>query len=394
MLAHKSGSGPLPRSGPDDSREEAALLARVAAGEAEAFRGLVDRHLPSVLAVARRMLRDDAEAEDVAQDTLLRLWRNAGGLELGPGGVRPWLRRVVSNLCIDRVRARRNTTVVEAVPEDSEPPTQFRQLAERELGARVDAALKALPERQRLALTLFHYEGMSQIEVGEAMGISDEAVELLLARARRTLKVSLKENGGGSCPRTRYEGEKKTGAEMTNTSNTMTIAELERLLDVYGSDRTRWPVEARASAGHLAARDRAARRLLAEAEALDRALERAPLPTLAQEAAMAERIVAAARRTPRIVAGAGVEAGRPPITAGDNVVQLPALRGPRQWLSAKTAFGGVASALAASLALGVFLGLSSLSQGVLPAVEQMTGIPLGSNGPVVAQIDLLDEDLL
>ena len=200
MLAHKSGSGPLPRSGPDDSREEAALLARVAAGEAEAFRGLVDRHLPSVLAVARRMLRDDAEAEDVAQDTLLRLWRNAGGLELGPGGVRPWLRRVVSNLCIDRVRARRNTTVVEAVPEDSEPPTQFRQLAERELGARVDAALKALPERQRLALTLFHYEGMSQIEVGEAMGISDEAVESLLARARRTLKVSLKEEWRGLMP--------------------------------------------------------------------------------------------------------------------------------------------------------------------------------------------------
>jgi RNA polymerase sigma-70 factor (ECF subfamily) len=176
------------------------LLARVAAGEAEAFRGLVDRHLPSVLAVARRMLRDDAEAEDVAQDTLLRLWRNAGGLQLGPGGVRPWLRRVVSNLCIDRVRARRNTTVVEAVPEDSEPPTQFRQLAERELGARVDAALTALPERQRLALTLFHYEGMSQIEVGEAMGISDEAVESLLARARRTLKVSLKEEWRGLMP--------------------------------------------------------------------------------------------------------------------------------------------------------------------------------------------------
>ena len=68
---------------------------------------------------------------------------------------------------------------------------------------------------------------------------------------------------------------------MSNTSNTMTIAEFERLLDIYGSDRTRWPVEARASAGHLVARDRAARRLLAEAEALDRALERAPLPTLA-----------------------------------------------------------------------------------------------------------------
>src|SRR4029450_9788668 len=88
VLAHKSGSGPLPRSGPDDSAEEAGLLARGAAGEAEAFRGLVDRHLPTVLAVARRMLRDDAEAEDVAQEALLRLWRNAAALELGPRGAR------------------------------------------------------------------------------------------------------------------------------------------------------------------------------------------------------------------------------------------------------------------------------------------------------------------
>ncbi len=193
MLAYKSGSGPVPRSESDDNGEETSLLARVAAGESEAFRGLVDRHLPTVLAIARRMLRDDAEAEDVAQETMLRLWRNAAGLELGPNGVRPWLRRVASNLCIDRVRARRNTTVVEEVPEESAPPSQLRHLAERELGARVDAALQALPERQRLALTLFHYEGMSQIEVGQVLGISDEAVESLLARARRALKVTLKE---------------------------------------------------------------------------------------------------------------------------------------------------------------------------------------------------------
>src|SRR5262245_59323321 len=60
VLAHKSGSGPLAQSGTDES-------------EGEAFRGLVDRHLPTVLAIARRMLRDDAEAEDVAQETMLRL---------------------------------------------------------------------------------------------------------------------------------------------------------------------------------------------------------------------------------------------------------------------------------------------------------------------------------
>jgi RNA polymerase sigma-70 factor (ECF subfamily) len=193
VLAHKSGSGPLTRSGPEENDEETALLARAAAGESQAFRGLVDRHLPTVLAIARRMLKDDAEAEDVAQETLLRLWRNAAGLELGPGGVRPWLRRVASNLCIDRVRARRNVTTFDEQPEESEPAGQVRHLAERELGQRVDMALKALPERQRLALTLFHYEGMSQIEVGQIMGISDEAVESLLARARRTLKGELRE---------------------------------------------------------------------------------------------------------------------------------------------------------------------------------------------------------
>jgi RNA polymerase sigma-70 factor (ECF subfamily) len=122
---------------------------------------------------------------------MLRLWRSAGRIDVGPAGVKPWLRRVVSNLCIDRVRAGRNTDVVEEVPEQPQAPIQIASLEAADTARRVEAALRALPERQRLALVLFHYEGMSQIEVARAMGISDEAVESLLSRARRTLRTTL-----------------------------------------------------------------------------------------------------------------------------------------------------------------------------------------------------------
>jgi RNA polymerase sigma-70 factor (ECF subfamily) len=174
-----------------EAAEDAALLAATARGDATAYRSLVDRHLSGILGLARHMLRDDAAAEDVAQETLLRLWRNSSEIVLGPYGLRPWLRRVASNLCIDRSRSGRRLSIVAEVPEVEAPADQLDRLESADTAARVDTALKALPERQRLALTLFHFEGLSQIEIGQMMGISDEAVESLLARARRTLKKDL-----------------------------------------------------------------------------------------------------------------------------------------------------------------------------------------------------------
>jgi RNA polymerase sigma-70 factor (ECF subfamily) len=185
-------AGEPPHSAEPELGEDELLLARLAEGDPSAFRLVVDRHLSMALGVARRVLRDEAEAEDVAQEAMLRLWRNATSLELGPGGFRPWLRRVVTNLCIDRVRAGKHLTVVEELPEQSVPAGQFESLSNSESGRRVEDALKALPERQRLALTLFHYEGASQSEIAAALGVSDEAVESLLARGRRTLKTTLK----------------------------------------------------------------------------------------------------------------------------------------------------------------------------------------------------------
>lgn len=195
MPAKRGEAGLASTADPDGDGppSDAALAVRAGRGDAAAFRTLVNRHLASIVAIARRMLRDDAEAEDVAQEAMLRLWRAGAELELGPMGARPWLRRVVANLCIDRIRAVQRTEVTDEVPEEEAPGGQLRGLLDRELSVRVDAALKRLPERQRLALTLFHFEGLSQLEVAEIMGVSDEAVESLLARGRRTLKADLKE---------------------------------------------------------------------------------------------------------------------------------------------------------------------------------------------------------
>jgi len=190
VAAKMTEPGPTEARAAEDAID-VALVAKLRAGDSAAFRQLVTRHIGIVSGIARRMLRDEAEAEDIAQEAMLRLWRSAAGLELGPGGLRPWLRRVTSNLCIDRVRSSQRTVVTDEVPEVAEPATQMRDLEGQDLSARVAAAMQALPDRQRLALTLFHHEGLSQVEVGRAMDISDEAVESLLARARRALKASL-----------------------------------------------------------------------------------------------------------------------------------------------------------------------------------------------------------
>ena len=180
---------------------------------------------------------------------------------------------------------------------------------------------------------------------------------------------------------------------MTNGYNNMTLAELERLLEIYGSDRTRWPAEARAGASQLVSRDKAARRLLVEAEALDRALERAPLLSLGRETELADRIAAAAVRSPRIV-HLNSAPGRSAPAGSESDVSPPAGSPARgEWRMA-TRLGGAAGVMAASLAVGIMIGLSSLPQPLAPAFEELSGLIGDRAGYNLAQLDPLDEDLL
>lgn len=138
------------------------------------------------------MLGSKAAAEDAAQETFLRLWKSAASWKPQGAKFETWLYRVAMNVCLDQLRRRRREAPEEAAPERADPADRQDQVlfaAERRFA--IDEALARLPERQRLAVTLCHYQELSNIEAAEIMAISVDALESLLARGRRALKESL-----------------------------------------------------------------------------------------------------------------------------------------------------------------------------------------------------------
>jgi len=187
------GGAILPQMTPirDAESDDASLLARYAGGDQAAARLLTARHAPRVFAVARRMLGEQAEAEDVTQETMLRLWRIAPEWQPGEAALGTWLYRVAANLCIDRLRRRREIAS-DSLPERAdEAPGALAQIEADDRAAALHRALRALPDRQRLAIVLRHLEERSNPEIAEILDTSVEAVESLLGRARRELAARL-----------------------------------------------------------------------------------------------------------------------------------------------------------------------------------------------------------
>ena len=138
------------------------------------------------------MLSDAAEAEDVAQEVFLRVWRAAPNWREGQAKFETWMHRVALNLCYDRLRRRREKTDPDAgmlVPDTA--PGAADVMVARERAVQVHRALDALPERQRAAIVLCHFQDMSNIEAAASLDVSVEALESLLSRGRRALKATL-----------------------------------------------------------------------------------------------------------------------------------------------------------------------------------------------------------
>ncbi|MEW6757965.1 MAG: sigma-70 family RNA polymerase sigma factor [Acidobacteriota bacterium] len=164
-------------------------MARTAGGDRDAFGALVRRHQGSVYSIARKYLGDRTEAEDVAQDVFLRLW------EASPR-YRPekplvaYLRTITVNLCLDR---RRRPGLLSLANPGALPGTADSEAgvlaAEREEALK--KALAGLPPAQRMAIVLFHLEGLSVVETARLLEVGAKAAESLLSRGRRALRERL-----------------------------------------------------------------------------------------------------------------------------------------------------------------------------------------------------------
>jgi len=183
----------MPLDAEHDTPDEALLL-RFANGDVAAARALTLRLTPRVMAHAYRLTGSRADAEDVAQEAMLRLWRIAPEWRQDEAKVTTWLYRVVANLSTDRLRRRVHTPLDEAGDPPDQHPDAIAMLQVRARAAALQAALDRLPERQRQAVVLRHIEGMTNPQIAAIMEVSVEAVESLTARGKRALAADLGEH--------------------------------------------------------------------------------------------------------------------------------------------------------------------------------------------------------
>jgi RNA polymerase sigma-70 factor, ECF subfamily len=194
----------LPPSGDGEERERAndldvELMGRIRDGDFAAFEQLIEIHQRSVIGTVAKMLGNPSEAEDIAQQVFLRVWKSASRYE-PQAKFTTWLFTITRNLVFNEVRRRQRKPTVSVqereetthrVVEDVQGSSPDEDLLRSELEAAIDRAIEALPEKQRLAVVLRRYEEMPYEEIGVVLSMSVPAVKSLLFRARAQLKESL-----------------------------------------------------------------------------------------------------------------------------------------------------------------------------------------------------------
>jgi RNA polymerase sigma-70 factor (ECF subfamily) len=186
--AKSSGSASAPNTTSRSDAIDRALMERVVARDPRAFAELAERHTAMAIGLAQRIVRNTADAEDVVQESLARLWMFSDRWNAETARFSSWFYRIVTNQAISRIR-KKTTESIESVEEPSDTaPSPHDQLAGREIGTAIVEAVSRLPDRQRAAIALCYDQGLSCAEAAESMGVSIGTMESLLFRARRSLR--------------------------------------------------------------------------------------------------------------------------------------------------------------------------------------------------------------
>jgi RNA polymerase sigma-70 factor (ECF subfamily) len=189
-----------PRRGPAAvSDPDVALMLAFAAGREDAFVELYRRYRDRIVGFTRRMLRDQAQAEEAAQDVFLKLYRARASYQ-PTSRFSTFIYRIATNHCLNlharldhKLVQRDDTSEDHRAPQASDP---LHALVQRQLRAALEKALAKLPERQRAALLLVHYEGQSYREAAESIDVSEAALKSLIHRARATMAAELEALAG------------------------------------------------------------------------------------------------------------------------------------------------------------------------------------------------------
>ncbi|MGB4247463.1 MAG: sigma-70 family RNA polymerase sigma factor [Pseudohongiellaceae bacterium] len=171
--------------------DDQELMTAIQSGDAQAYEAAVKKHLKSISHYAFRMLGNSKDTEDITQETFLRLWTHADTWRGEKSSVSTWLHRIAHNLCIDYLRKDKSSVTSEYLDEMEMDDRPMDAPDNTDKLTALKQALELLPERQRSALVLNHYHGFSNREIAEIMDISVDALESILARARRGLKALL-----------------------------------------------------------------------------------------------------------------------------------------------------------------------------------------------------------
>ena len=189
-------------SAPDTAAQDLRWMERIKTGDEDALRELIETHQHRIIGTIAKMLGDESDAEDIAQQVFLRVWKSAPRWQ-PTAMVTTWLYKITRNLVFNEVRRRKRHPVqsLDATLKDDDRPRQIADpgvkaadtaLLDDEMQAAIQAAIDELPDVQRMAVILRRYDDVPYEEIGEILDLSVPAVKSVLFRARTDLREKLR----------------------------------------------------------------------------------------------------------------------------------------------------------------------------------------------------------